>query len=64
MPSSRYALQPRLLVPVALGAAQWWYNTQLSAALGLQPLSLADQCGLLAGFLSYKVCGVVSLHAF
>lgn len=56
-----YALQPRLIVPVVLGAGQWLYNTQLSGQLGFEALSLADQCGLLAGFLTCKVWGASSL---
>lgn len=63
-PSStpRYALQPRLVVPVALAAGQWYYNTQLSGQLGLPPLTLADQCGLLAGFLTCKAVFWVQVY--
>jgi hypothetical protein len=49
-PTRRHAAQPRLLIPIGLGAALAVYNS-----VAQQPLSLTDETSLLAGFLSYKV---------
>merc|ERR1712136_676755 len=50
------ALQPRLLVPVALAAGAWYYNQTAETPLGL----VEGGCRLL-GFGSYKLALVIEL---
>eukprot|EP00892_Ulva_mutabilis_P003422 jgi/Ulvmu1/1451/UM011_0181.1 len=53
----RQQLQPRLLVPVALGAAVWTFNTQSG-----DQLTLTEQGSLLAGFFSFKIAHGLLLY--
>lgn len=53
----QHALQPRLLVPVALGLTVWAYN-QANAEY---PLGTVDMGCMLLGFLSYKGALVLEL---